>query len=115
MPLWPASSIEENPAIQIAHWRVYEVPHGDKTTRHLSGYNVTEMEGRVSSAIQSYDPETRIAITRSGRSYELLGSSGPDPDAAYVWHQWTKLNGITEDEINDVSTEYEGSPSEGSV
>lgn len=93
--------VEEVPEIELARWAVLELPDGG---RHFVGWNVTEGEGRVSSQIVSYNKETKIGKTRSGRTYQLVGESGVDLDALYVWNAWRHINDV--DEYKDVSEEY---------
>ncbi len=55
MSIWAATPIDETPELELDRWRVFESSAGE---RHFVGYNLTENEGRVSSAIQSFDPHT---------------------------------------------------------
>jgi hypothetical protein len=102
MSIWNSTSIEDTPHIALARWRVYQTETGE---HHFVGYNMTEREGRVSSAIQSFDKNTRIGITRSGRHYKLSDNSGANLDAEYVWGRWVEINKVTE--ITDVTEQYE--------
>lgn len=61
---------------------------------HLVGWNLTDREGRVSTAIQTYDPETHRGRTASGRVYELVGPPGGDPDGECVLGQWLRAQGL---------------------
>jgi hypothetical protein len=79
---------------------VYESLDGD---RHLVGYNLTEMEGRVSSPIAEFDPKSQRAVTSSGRTYQLVGPSGHNADADYVWRQWKRIQG--RDDYVDVTAQ----------
>lgn len=73
----PAPEVEDEPEATMAPWLVFEVsPAG---TRHLCGW--VGWEGRVSSALQGWDPARRIATTRSGRRYRLEGQPERDRDA----------------------------------
>lgn len=90
MSIWSTTPVEEVPELHLRDWCVYESPDGD---RHLVGYNVTEMEGRVSSAIAEFDPKSQRAVTSSGRTYQLVGPAGYDADADYVWRQWKRIQG----------------------
>ncbi|MHC1699309.1 MAG: hypothetical protein AB9919_14835 [Geobacteraceae bacterium] len=56
-------------------------------------------EGRASTAIVSFDPKSRICVTRSGRRYHLFGPSGFDADGDYVWRIWSR--GIPTINISD--------------
>jgi hypothetical protein len=90
MTIWATTSVETVPHLRLCSWSVYECKGA--STRHFVGYNMTEREGRVSSAIQQFDPATRRGVTESGRVYELVGRPGHDADAEYVWRRWLALN-----------------------
>lgn len=103
MSIWRATSIKQTPEIELASWRIYEVESEllSKKTRHFVGYNLTEREGRVSSAIVEFDPVAMIGRTSSGRIYKLVGDPGTSQDASYVWSQWCKINQISSiEEVN---------------
>lgn len=100
MPVWSTTSVEDVPELQLRDWRVYESPEGD---RHLVGYNITESEGRVSSAISEFDAQSQRAVTSSGRVYELVGPSGHNADADYVWKRWMGIQG--HDDFLDVTAQ----------
>ena len=84
-----------------------QFPGAEEKSRHIVGYNLTEQEGRVSSAIQHFDPETSVCTTRKGRKYRLVKDYHCDPnnDAMYVWDFWQRLNKIVEPPV-DVTGEY---------
>lgn len=102
MYVWSATPIDEAPELRLARWSVREVL--PRWTRHLVGFNLTEDEGRVSSALTAYDPRSRRAVTESGRMYELVGRPGHDSDAEYVWRAWLRLLG--EVTWHDVTDDY---------
>ena len=103
--IWGTPGIAEQPSITLVRWRVLEVTEGPRVgERHLVGYNEEDWEGRVSTAIMSFDATTKLCITKSGRVYKLVGPACYDADGDYVWRWWAKVNEIT-DEI-DVSSEY---------
>ena len=64
MPIWKTRTIAEVPEITLVEWRVYETELGE---RHFVGYNLTESEGRVSSAIQSFDRDTLLTNSSAFR------------------------------------------------
>ncbi len=101
MPIWPVASVEEQPHLTLRHWRVIET---ELRERHFVGYCLENREGRVSSAIVSFDAKTRAGITLSGRRYVLAGGPGFDGDAELVWNFWATYNHVTE--ARDVTTEY---------
>ncbi|QWV96464.1 hypothetical protein KP005_13925 [Geomonas nitrogeniifigens] len=104
---WKTPSVAEQPEVVIERWRILEVLEGPCAgERHIVGYNRYDFEGRVSTAIVSYDPETRKCVTRSGRVYVLTGRSGYDPDGDYVWRAWSRVNRVGAQV--DVSGMYEG-------
>ncbi len=94
--------VDEVPEIELARWAVFQLPDGD---RHFVGWNLTEGDGRASSKIVSYNKETKIGKTASGRTYKLIGESGIDMDALYVWSYWKIINNVSDEK--NVSEEYE--------
>lgn len=109
MGLWKASSVKDCPRIQLTEWKIYEAssPLWEGRTRHFSGYNLTEYEGRASSAIKDIDKDALIGITESGRIYELVSdriTMNQIADADYVWGWYSTRNQLFN--IVDVSEEY---------
>lgn len=100
----PATSVEERPCITLSPWRVYEALGGE---HYFVGHCAETRAGRVSSAIVSYDAQTRTGVTRSGRRYVLSGHPGFDVTAEYLWTLWSFRNGIRMS--RDVSDSYLGS------
>ena len=100
--IWSVPDIYEQPSISLIRWVVRETSRGE---RHFVGYNVEDREGRVSSAIQSFNAETCKGVTQSGRIYQLVGPAGYDRSGDYVWRNWAYAKGI---EWKDVSIEYNG-------
>ena len=98
MTIWNVAPVTEDPEIFLVSWKVMETKEG---TRHFVGYNVSGREGRVSSAIETFDKEHMTGITSSGRVYKLKGPSISNSDADYVWGRWRLINDITE--YKDVS------------
>lgn len=83
------ASVEDEPEIILSHWSIRECDRRDgRRTRHLVGYNMAGQEGRVSSAIEEFDPDRLRVRTGSGRVYELVGKSGTHVDSDYVWEQF---------------------------
>jgi hypothetical protein len=91
MFIWKPESVEVAPEVSLRNWRIIETTEG---TRHFVGRNIHDDAGRVSSEIVEFDPVSRRGRTRSGRIYELVGQSGYDPDAAYVWQWWCTHNSV---------------------
>jgi hypothetical protein len=98
MTVWHATDITTTPETVLSNWKIYEVCSElwPTKTLHFVGYNVTEREGRVSSAIQEFDLHTMCGRTGSGRIYKLQGPRGSDSDSSYVFARWCNLNKITE-------------------
>jgi hypothetical protein len=85
------ASIEEQPSLTLTEWKVVEIDVG---TRHFVGYNAEGREGRVSTAIVSFDPATGKGRTASGRVYQIEGRPGLNGDAVYVWDAWCLVNSV---------------------
>ncbi|MGN8134603.1 hypothetical protein ACTJLC_07735 [Paraburkholderia sp. 22099] len=62
------------------------------------------MSGRVTTFIVKFDPKTRRGVTRSGRIYELVGDSGVDAAANYLWAVTCAQAGTSS---TDVSSDYD--------
>ena len=101
MSIWKTSPVERTPVLGLAQWSVYQTETGE---RHFVGYNVTEGEGRVSSAIVDFNRETKQGRTSSGRIYQLVGDPGHNGDAIYTWGRWCEINRVSEQ--RDVTEEY---------
>ena len=97
MPFWTFGTIEEEPEVRLVHWRVLEASYVDQDlppTRHFLGAVVADRTGRVSSAIEQFDPGARRGLTQSGRGYGLFGEPSYDSAAEYVWNMWCRINGV---------------------
>lgn len=105
MSTWKATSVSKTPVIVITRFQIFRVKSKcwEDETDHIVGWNVTEGEGRVSSAIEIFDFETNTATTKSGRGYKLK-DEGINLDAHYTWEAWKKRNKITKYE--NVTGEY---------
>lgn len=90
MPIWLTPLVELAPGIHLVRWRIFQRENGKS---HFVGYYPAGYEGRVSSAIESFDPLTRRGVTESGRVYQLVGGPGFDTEAMYVWELWSKARG----------------------
>lgn len=103
--IWECAPVSESPELELRAWHVFEVqlPDRPERTRHFTGYNATDREGRASSAIVTFDAATRRGVTQSGRVYELRGGSGFNLDGEYVWNRWKAINGVTD--VVDVTAE----------
>jgi hypothetical protein len=91
--LWAPPAVEAQPSVRLVRWQIFELPDG---SRHFCGFHAgpSVHEGRVSSPIERFSPDTMIGITRSGRSYRLEGPPGADEDADFVKRAWLRCNGF---------------------
>lgn len=110
MPIWKPTPKTLEPETVLANWKVFLVPdsgNSEGDTIHFVGSTLAwYSEGRVSSAIQEFDPETGCGISRSGRVYTLAGESTHlSRDAEYVWNRW--LYGYGNPEVEDISEQFE--------
>lgn len=99
------ASVMDEPEISLIQWSIKECDRKDgRRTRHFIGYDTAGREGRVSSSIVEFDPARKRARTGSGRVYELVGPSGHNRDADYVWEKWMLLQKAKNDvEVNTES------------
>ena len=110
MSIWGTRTVKVEPDIKLTHWQVFSVPSldGEGRDHHFSGSAMHSGDpGRVSSRIVSFDSETMIGTTRSGRAYQLVGPPGGrrgDPD--YVWNQWASFNKVDPKKVINVTGEY---------
>jgi hypothetical protein len=89
----------------LRRWRVIEViTHDGKCTRHVYGHDVTNGAGRASSSIKEFDLETMTVITKSGKSYRLVGLPGRSRVGDFVWKHWCSNYGVISE--LDVTREY---------
>lgn len=85
------ASAAEQPTTDMTQWQVVLViDESGVRTRHLVGW--ADWEGRVSSTVKTWDWANRTATTGSGRIYRLVGESGFDRDADYVFERWLRIN-----------------------
>lgn len=108
MAIYSIVPVSEEPEEDICQWSIREVSfRGElETTRHVVGFIARRQSGRASSAIQQFDPHTMMIITRSGRTYHLIGAPGYNVDAEYVWRHWCQLNQVSAE--TNVSELYYG-------
>jgi hypothetical protein len=91
MPIWRIASVSQDPNVSLSSWRILETDEGSK---HFVGSNRLDHTGCVSSAVSAFDPFALRGVTRSGRVYQLIGHSGWDRSAQYVWERWCKVNDV---------------------
>ncbi|MFM0658600.1 hypothetical protein [Paraburkholderia sediminicola] len=101
MGIWKSPPVELQPLVFLSRWQVMETDEG---FRYFIGHNMETMSGRASTCIVKFDPETLRGVTGSGRIYELVGESGVDTEANYLW-------GVTcaqaDTSSTDVSSDYD--------
>jgi hypothetical protein len=102
MSIYTPKGVAEEPDAVLDRYAVYETEDGE---HHFVGYNRITCDGRVSSKIEQWNPDTRTGITRSGRRYKLQEYAGfVHDDAVYVWGIWCQRNGIKT--WKDVTNKY---------
>jgi hypothetical protein len=92
MPIWKPRPASELPKIPLSRWRIFETEDG---SRHFVGVDMFDSSGRVSSAIETFDPVTLQGTTQTGRIYELVGRKGSSLNVDYVWMRWCELYEVT--------------------
>jgi len=92
MPVRRVAAIHAEPDIVLIRWRVLQTDQGD---RHLVGARADDFDGRVSTAVLSLDVSRQVAVTQSGRIYQLSGPPGYSGDGQYVWERWCVVNSVT--------------------
>jgi hypothetical protein len=100
MGIWNVESVDAQPELTLVRWKIYETENRE---RHFVGWAVENDEGRVSSAIKSFDPKTMRGVTESGRIYQLQGDAGEDSDAEHTWRFWVRLNAV--ESFHDVTAQ----------
>ena len=88
MSLWKVSDAKH---VELRHWCLVLT---ERAEIHVTGYDVRAEEGRVSSALASFDVATQTAKTKRGRDYTLKGEPGLNGDALYVLEGWLALNKV---------------------
>ena len=103
--VWKCRPVDERPEIILTYWHVFEVklPGRTERSRHFAGQNITDREGRASSAIIIFDAANNRGTTESGRVYELRGNTGFSGDGEYVWKRWKSINSVTD--VVDITAE----------
>lgn len=107
MSMFRPPSVDEQPIVVLSSWSVFELPDGD---RHFVGFHAAVSTGRVSSKIVDWDDQEKVGTTRSGRRYQLMGETGYDSDANYVWGAWLAGYKIDPLSTTNVSSQYDGAP-----
>jgi hypothetical protein len=100
-PVWRPAPVDVEPEVVLESWRIMQVADGGM---HFLGRNALNGHGRVSSEVIAFDPALLLGQTRSGRIYRLVGSSGLDANADYVWAIWCSRNNVRA--YRDISQTY---------
>jgi hypothetical protein len=89
MPIWNVLDVTAQPVIRLSRWCVFRhtLESTGQYSEYLAGWNLDDHEGRVSTSIVALDPAAAVVRTHSGRSYQLIGEPGHDPDAMYVFYR----------------------------
>lgn len=98
MLIWIPTTVDQEPSTTLVWWAVMQFADGD---RSFVGYAVESREGRVSSAVRTFDPKTLRGVTDSGRVYRLQGRPGLDSEGSYVWNRY--VAGYNEANWTDVT------------
>jgi hypothetical protein len=75
---------ESDETVRLESWSIRQFEGG---ARHFVGFSLETHDGRVSTAITELNVEAKTARTSSGRKYELVGPSGYNGDAEYVFNR----------------------------
>jgi len=110
MGLWRPGTVKAEPVVKLTRWQVFSIPSLDRgkgRDHHFNGRaDACGDPGRVSSRIVSFNSKKMIGTTRSGRKYQLVGRSCPDPDPEYVWAHWARRNKVDPERVVNVTREY---------
>lgn len=105
--IWGAAPVEAEPQKWLEAWQVFKAvkTNGfeDRFGLHFVGRNCVEVNGAVSSKIETFDPLTMRGITSSGRIYQLVGLPGYCDDAQYVLGNWCQFNRV---EVENATDEF---------
>ncbi|MGP8438944.1 hypothetical protein ACT2FY_27175 [Paraburkholderia fungorum] len=101
MEIRKSPPVELQPIVFLSRWQVMETDEG---SRYFIGRNMERGSGRASTRIVKFDPTTRRGVTGSGRIYELVGESGVDKAANYLWAVTCAQTGMSS---TDVSSDYD--------
>jgi len=89
VPIHVGAPVKLQPRLTLERWRIFLVDNH----WHVVAWCVESRDGRVTSRLASFDGARRLAITTTGRTYELAGAPGDDGDADYTWHWWRRRMG----------------------
>ena len=90
--IYLSAPVAVEPERYLEAWQIEKVWSEEAgITFHFFGRDCRYYDGRVSSAIKSFDAKTMQGVTRSGRVYQLVGLPGHSADAEYVLRHWLSL------------------------
>jgi hypothetical protein len=105
MPIQPISLTTVEPYVCLSRWRIFETDDGLK---RLVGYDSVD-QGRVSSALVTFNQRTMHVLSSDGLAYRLLGEPGNFWDVIDTWDIW--FHTITHGEggaVKDVTEQMRG-------
>lgn len=100
---WAPRPVDEEPSYVLIRWRLIAL----QGSLRLLGYNLTNREGRLSSGVVDLDVCTRQARTLSGRLYVLTGPPGWDADGEWVLERWLQRQGVSSEEVRDLTPQLD--------
>ena len=83
----------DSATVMLERWSIRQTRNG---ARHFVGFSLVDAEGRVSTPISEFNPETGFGVTESGSRYQLVGRAGHDTDAEYVWNKVIKVWNVSD-------------------
>ncbi len=89
--------------VTLSPWQVRELPDG---ARHFVGFSLTDLAGRVSSPIKTWDPDTQTGTTGSGRQYFLEDRPDGNAEAEVVWSDFCRNRDVNPYDFVDASGEF---------
>ncbi|BFG77765.1 hypothetical protein PTKU46_57980 [Paraburkholderia terrae] len=101
MPVWSPLSVDIEPEITLHHWRVMQT---ERDERHLVGMRTDTQLARVTSALREFDAFALVAVSSSGRRYQLVGEPGWTYDTVCLWITWCLKNDVHS--CSDVTSGY---------
>lgn len=100
MTTYLPEDVEDEPAIILTSWQVFEISAG---SRHFAGIRHDGI-ACVSSPIQVFTPEGMLGITRSGRIYLLKNAPATNERVEAIIAEWCNKYRINT--IRNVTDDY---------
>ena len=105
MPRQPIHLTAVEPDVYLSRWRIFETDDGLK---RLVGYDSVD-QGRVSSALVTFNRTTMQMQSSDGLTYRLLGAPGFFWDVIATWGVWfDTITGGTGGCVKDVTEQIRG-------